>query len=124
MAAGFLLAHDLFGKPVPTFPDHALKPKTRPNGAGLERRDEVFGNGQAGRRWQSRLTGGAKETPAEPAAFGGHQRRNELVAKSFAQDAAKIADRVDEPEFQCPSAGPIRPGEQIVFRTSELAGAA
>jgi hypothetical protein len=23
----FLLEHDLFGKPVPTFPDHALRPQ-------------------------------------------------------------------------------------------------
>jgi hypothetical protein len=25
LATGFLVEHDLFGKPVPTFPDHAQK---------------------------------------------------------------------------------------------------
>src|SRR5262249_2984821 len=57
MAPGFAGEHDLFGKPAPTFPDHALEPKTRPNGAGFECRNEVFGNGQAARHCQSRPTG-------------------------------------------------------------------
>jgi hypothetical protein len=38
-----LFEHDLVGKPVPTFPDHALKQKSRKRGAAgtVERRSFI-----------------------------------------------------------------------------------
>src|SRR5271165_5986905 len=104
--------HDLVGKPVSTFPDHALEPEPRPHGARLERRNQVLGksSGKASpRNFQAQYIAPAdpKHAAAEKAAVGRYQGRNDLVAKSFAQNAAQIADSVDEAEFQSPPSGPV-----------------
>src|ERR1700730_9167722 len=52
--SSFLFEHDLFGKPVPTFPDHALVTRR----IGRNRRRLIGGNGDCRSRLQLELTNG------------------------------------------------------------------
>src|SRR5829696_6234172 len=86
------------------------QPVTRPDGARLQRRDEVVGKS---RLVEQPLDADARRRAPEQSAPRAYQRRLDLVAVALAQEGAQIADAVNQAVLDALARRPVFAGEQL-----------
>src|SRR5262245_28859671 len=70
--------------------------EARPDGARLDRRNDILGEARAEARPCQPACADARHAPAEEPALGAHQRGAHVLAEALAQHRAQVAELVDQ----------------------------